>query len=265
MVEQSAVLQSLSLLSQGNTRRFWVVEPLLHGCPDLAEVAGLEDVFLHREVLGVLDVAPPAPGGRRRQVGLNPSNLLEVQPGLLLLGPGVLEPDLHHALGQPDVVAEALTLRHCGRLVVLEDALHYLDLHVGHVGSEALVTAVPLSVGLIVTTGDVGLAVSVKVGAEASDLLGGGVFAAAEVLLPGVAVPVVLRPVAAVVQVCRGGPQVQSLSGLGARWSALELVHVALHGVLVELPHGGLQVVGGGGGGGGGGRDQWGKQICCFW
>lgn len=137
-------------------------------------MAGLEDVFLYREVLRVLDVAPPAPGGGGRQVGLHPGDLLQVQPGFLLLGSGVLEPDLHHSLGQADVVAQALALWHRGGLVVLEDALHYLDLHVGHVSPEPLVAAVPLSVGFIVATRDVRLAVSVKVGAEASDLLGGG-------------------------------------------------------------------------------------------
>ena len=55
------------------------------------------------------------------------------------LGPGVLEPHLHHALLQADLLAERGALAHGGRLVLLEDGLHHLDLHGGHLRAEALV------------------------------------------------------------------------------------------------------------------------------
>ena len=91
-----------------------------------------EDVVLHGELVGVLEVAQLALLRRLGKVRVGTHRLGHGQLGLLLLGASVLEPDLHDPLGQSDLFAQQLAFRHGGRLVVHEEELHHLHLQAGH-------------------------------------------------------------------------------------------------------------------------------------
>ena len=90
----------------------------------------LENVFLDSKVLGVLEAAPPAAGGRGGEVGLHAGHLLQIQTRFLLFGTRILEPNLYNALGQADIIAKRLTLGHCWCFVAFKNTFHHLYLNI---------------------------------------------------------------------------------------------------------------------------------------
>ena len=93
-------------------------------------------MFLELTLLCVLDITKRTFFGLWWRLWFLASGLLDSQFGLLLLGPGVLEPDLDDAFLEADLSAQIGALHHGGGLVELEHCFHHFDLDTGHLGPE---------------------------------------------------------------------------------------------------------------------------------